>query len=48
MPGWAVEREWDVAIDANDLIEEALASLARQLQFPNYHAVKQELRAAAQ
>lgn len=46
LPRWAVEREWDSATDAHDLIEEVLASLTRQLQFPNYQAIKKELRAA--
>lgn len=47
LPGWSVEREWDSSTGADDVIEEALASLARQLQFPNYQTIKKELRAAA-
>lgn len=45
LPRWAVEREWDSATDAHDLIEEVLAPLARQLQLPNYQGIKDELRA---
>lgn len=47
LPRWAVEREWNSTTDAHDLIEDVLASLARQLQFPNYQAIKKELRTAA-
>lgn len=47
LPRWAVEREWDSATPAHDLIEDVLASLARQLQIPNYQAIKKELRADA-
>jgi len=46
LPRWAVEREWDGATDPHDLIEAVLASLARQLQFPNYRAVRSEIRRA--
>ncbi len=46
LPGWSIEHEWTNSTDAHDIIEEVLAPLARQLQFPNYHAIKKELRAA--
>lgn len=48
LPGWTQERTWDSPTDAHDLIEDVLASLARQLQFPNYRAIKSALRAEVQ
>jgi hypothetical protein len=45
LPGWAVEREWDRATNAHDIIEDALASLTRQLQYSGYQNIKAELRA---
>lgn len=46
LPRWAVEREWDSATDAHDLIVDVLASLTRQLQYSGYQNIREELRAA--
>ncbi len=40
--------EWASGGDVDDLIELVLASLARQLQFPDYHAAKRQLRSMAE
>jgi len=48
LPGWHCQMEWASGGDVDDLIELVLASLARQLQFPDYHAAKRQLRTMAE
>jgi hypothetical protein len=43
-PGWSLDTEWDHGVQVDDLIEPALGSLARRLQFPYFDKVKAWMR----
>jgi len=47
-PGWTGTVEWGKGDDVNSLLDEQVALLARQLQFPYYQTFRTQLRSAAE
>lgn len=46
-PRWDESVEWSAGTHVDDIVEFALQSLTRQLQFPSFHTLKEQIRAAA-